>query len=191
MAGLGMTNANITTVLKQTLQAYFGVGLGNFGWSIGQQTTFGAGTTAGSGGAWYPTPQFGSLGGGGGPVSAGIGQASTLGRLTVPAGSPGATPSAMEGEGPVLANSVRPIAPTSNAMLNGVPMGAGNLAGARRGGDFVVRYGFRHAVMPRPPSAPDSRFIRARFLSSTARRTDLRPPARGLRGDRSPLCLCS
>ncbi len=151
--GTGMTNANITTVLKQTLQAYFGVGLGNFGWSIGQQTTFGAGTTAGSGGAWYPTPQFGSLGGGGGPVSAGIGQASTLGRLTVPAGWPGATPSAMEGEGPVLANSVRPIAPTSNAMLNGVPMGAGNLAGARRGGGFVVRYGFRHAVMPRPPSA--------------------------------------
>jgi PPE-repeat protein len=150
--GLGLTNANLTAVLKQTLQAYFATGLGNFGWGIGQQLTFGpGGTTAGAGGAWYPTPQFASLGGGG-PVSAGIGQASTLGRLTVPAGWPGATPSAVEAEPAMLTNSVRPIAPTSNAMLNGMPLGS-NLAGARRGGGFVVRYGFRHAVMPRPPSA--------------------------------------
>jgi PPE-repeat protein len=151
--GTGLTNANITTILKQTLTAYFGTGIANFSWSIGQQTTFGpGGATAGAGGAWYPTPQFAGLGGyGGGPASAGIGQASTLGRLSVPAGWPGATPSALEAEGPVLANSVRPIAPTSNALLNGMPM-ANNLAG-RRGGGFVVRYGFRHAVMPRPPSA--------------------------------------
>ena len=59
--GLGLTNANITTVLKQTFQAYFAVGMGKFGASIGQQTTFGLGTTAGSGGAWYPTPQFAGL----------------------------------------------------------------------------------------------------------------------------------
>jgi PPE-repeat protein len=154
--GLGLTNANLMT-LRYTFQAYFGVGLGNFGWSIGQQSTFGpGGATAGAGGAWYPTPQFAGLGGGfggfgGPPVSAGIGQASTLGRLSVPAGFPGATPSAME-EGPVLASSVRPIAPTSNALLNGMPMGSG-LANGRRGGQFVVRYGFRHSVMPRPPSA--------------------------------------
>jgi PPE-SVP subfamily C-terminal region len=154
--GLGLTNANLNT-LRQVFQAYFGVGLGNFGWSILQQSTFGpGGATAGAGGAWYPTPQFAGLGGGfggfgGPPVSAGIGQASTLGRLSVPPGFPGATPSAME-EGPVLASSVRPIAPTSNALLNGMPMGSG-LANGRRGGQFVVRYGFRHSVMPRPPSA--------------------------------------
>jgi PPE-repeat protein len=151
--GLGLSNANISTILKQTLQAYFGVGIGNFGWSIGQQTTFGTGATAGAGGAWYPTPQFAGLAPGpfgGSSVSAGVGQASTLGRLSVPAGWPGATPSAME-EGPVLASSVRPIAPTSNALLNGMPMGSA--VNGRRGGQFVVRYGFRHSVMPRPPSA--------------------------------------
>ena len=123
---------------------------------MGQQLTFGpGGTTAGAGGAggaWYPTPQFASLGGWRTRAAAGIGQASTLGRLTVPAGWPGATPSAVEAGPAMLTNSVRPIAPTSNTMLNGMPLGS-NLAGARRGGGFVVRYGFRHAVMPRPPSA--------------------------------------
>ena len=130
------------------------MGLGNFGWSIGQQLTFGpGGATAGAGGAWYPTPQFAGLGGGfgGTPVSAGMGQASTLGRLSVPPGFPGATPSAME-EGPALAASpVRAITPPSNALLNGMPMS--NALSGRRGSQFVVRYGFRHAVMPRPPSA--------------------------------------
>jgi PPE-repeat protein len=152
--GLGLTggtSGNLNS-LRQIFQAYFGVGLGNFGWSIGQQLTFGTGTTAGAGGAWYPTPQFAGLApfGNGAPVSAGIGQASTLGRLSVPANWPGATPAEMEEA--QLVSSVRPgVAPTSNALLNGVPMGS-NLAGRRSGG-FVVRYGFRHAVMPRPPSA--------------------------------------
>ena len=152
--GLGLTNANLNSLRQIWGQAYFGTGLGNFGWSIGQQTTFGpGGATAGAGGAWYPTPQFAGLGGGygGTPVSAGIGQASTLGRLSVPAGFPGATPSAME-EGPALAASpVRAITPPSNALLNGMPMS--NALNGRRGSPFVVRYGFRHAVMPRPPSA--------------------------------------
>jgi PPE-repeat protein len=146
---LGLTNSNLNS-LRQIFQAYFGVGLGNFGWSMGQQLTFGTGTTAGAGGAWYPTPQFAGLAPfGGSPVSAGVGQASTLGRLSVPAGWPGATPEAVQEA--QLVSSVRGIPPTSNAMLNGVPM-AGNAAGVgRRGGGYVVRYGFRHAVMPRPP----------------------------------------
>jgi PPE-repeat protein len=149
--GLGLTSANLNA-LRQALQAYFALGTGNFGWSIGQQLTFGpGGATAGAGGAWYPTPQFAGLGGGfgGSPVSAGIGQASTLGRLSVPRGWPGATPTEMEEA--QLVSSVRPISPTSNAMLNGMPMASG--AAGRRGGGYVVRYGFRHAVMPRPPSA--------------------------------------
>jgi PPE-repeat protein len=153
--GLGFTNANLNS-LRQIFQAYFGVGLGNFGWSMLQQTTFGpGGATAGAGGAWYPTPQFAGLGFGNGglPVSAGIGQASTLGRLSVPPGWPGATPAAMEEA--QLASAFRPLgAPTSNAMLNGVPMAnAVNAAAGRRGTGYVVKYGFRHAVMPRPPSA--------------------------------------
>ena len=151
--GLGLTSSNLSTVLKQTLQAYFGTGIANFGMGIGQQLTGGpGGATAGAGGAWYPTPQFAGLGGlgnGGAPVSAGIGQASTLGRLSVPAGWPGATPTEMEEA--QLVSSFRPVSPGSNALLNGMPM-AGNAVG-RRGGGYVVRYGFRHAVMPRPPSA--------------------------------------
>jgi PPE-repeat protein len=150
--GTGITNGNLNT-LRQAFQAYFGVGLGQFNASIAQQLTFGTGTTAGSGGAWYPTPQFAALApfGHGTPVSAGIGQASTLGRLSVPANWPGATPSAMEAEPAMLTNTVRPIAPTSNALLNGMPLS--NAVNGRRSSQFVVRYGFRHAVMPRPPSA--------------------------------------
>ena len=152
--GTGLSSANLGTILKQTLQAYFGVGIGNFGWSIGQQSTFGTGATAGAGGAWYPTPQFAGLGGlGGTPVSAGVGQAGTIGRLSVPASWAGSTPPGAAAEEPVtLASSIRGgIPPTSNALLNGMPMGRG-VAG-QRGSGYVVRYGFRHAVMPRPPSA--------------------------------------
>jgi PPE-repeat protein len=152
--GLGLSNANISTIIKQTLQAYFGTGISNFGMGIGQQLTTGpGGATAGAGGAWYPTPQFAGLGfgNGGAPVSAGIGQASTLGRLSVPAGWPGATPTEMEEA--QLASAVRPIPPHSNAMLNGMPMANGAAGLGRRGGGYVVKYGFRHAVMPRPPSA--------------------------------------
>ncbi|MDA3665041.1 hypothetical protein PFJ02_24085, partial [Mycobacterium xenopi] len=87
--GLGLTTSNLNAILKQTLQAYFGVGIGSFGMQMAQQLTFGTGTTAGAGGAWYPTPQFaglGGLGGWGGPasVSASVGQAGTIGRLSVP-----------------------------------------------------------------------------------------------------------
>jgi hypothetical protein len=151
--GTGLTTANLTTLVRNVQLAYFSAGISNFNASIGQQTTFGLGTTAGSGGAWYPTPQFAALApfGHGTPVSAGIGQANTLGRLSVPANWPGATPSAMEAEPAMLTNTVRPIAPTSNALLNGMPLS--NAINGRRSSQFVVRYGFRHAVMPRPPSA--------------------------------------
>ncbi|MFZ1176122.1 MAG: PPE family protein, partial [Mycobacterium sp.] len=85
----GLTTGNWNT-LRQTFQAYFGVGVANFAWSIGQQLTFGpGGATAGSGGAWFPTPQFAHLGlgnVGGGAVSAGVGQAGRVGMLSVPQG---------------------------------------------------------------------------------------------------------
>ena len=91
-----LTTSNYTTVLKQTLQAYFAVGIGNFGWSIGQQTFNGLGTTAGSGGAWFPTPQFAGLhlggiagagavsGNTGGPMLVSAGSAGKVGLLSVP-----------------------------------------------------------------------------------------------------------
>ena len=81
-----------------------------------------------------------------------MGEASTLGRLSVPAGWQGATPTEMEETR--LVSAARPVAPQANGMLNGVPM-AGN-AGLgfffRRGAGYTVKYGFRYAVMPRPPA---------------------------------------
>jgi PPE-repeat protein len=166
--GTGMTQAELSPWLKQTLQAYFGVGIAAFTYSYIQQTQYplhAVGAAAAAPPALPPLgaaaglrdavwPQFagvGGLGNGGVPVSAGLGQAGTLGRLSVPASWPGMTPAQMEEV--QLASSVRPgVAPNSNAMLNGVPM-ANAAALGRRGGGYTVRYGFKHAVMPRPPSA--------------------------------------
>jgi PPE-repeat protein len=162
--GVGLTNANLNT-MRQVLQAYFAVGLGNFGFGLGQQTfnpaAFGLPHAAGG------VPALGGLGGGlgggtagvsGAPftsssVSASMGEASTLGRLSVPAGWRGATP--METEEARLVSAARSVAPQSNAMLNGVPMSGNAGLGAglgRRGGGYVVKYGVKHPVMPRPPA---------------------------------------
>jgi PPE-repeat protein len=162
--GVGLTNANLNS-MRQILQAYFAVGLGNFGFGMGQQLITPAQATAlfnpSAAGAALPAPILPPIGGTAGvsgapftasSVSAQMGEASTLGRLSVPAGWQGATPAAMEEA--QLVSAARPVAPQANGMLNGVPM-AGNAglgAGAgRRGGGYVVKYGFRHAVMPRPP----------------------------------------
>jgi hypothetical protein len=155
--GLGLSAGNLNS-MRQILQAYFGVGLGNFGYGIQQQLTPNVAQQAIP--KWFPTPNLGGLApfshGGAhlsGSVSAGMGQASTTGRLSVPAGWPGATPA--EVEEVELASAARAVAPQSNGMLNGIPM-AGNAglgAGAgRRGSGYVVKYGFRHPVMPRPPA---------------------------------------
>jgi PPE-repeat protein len=159
----GGTSGNLNT-MRQVLQAYFAVGLGNFGYGLGQQLLNPAQATALEKGLGFATPFApnippigGTAGVSGAPftassVTAQMGEASTLGRLSVPAGWQGSTPAAMEEV--QLANAARPVAPQANGMLNGVPM-AGNAglgAGAgRRGGGYVVKYGFRHAVMPRPP----------------------------------------
>ncbi|HWT48867.1 MAG TPA: PPE family protein [Mycobacterium sp.] len=151
---------------RQFLQAYFGVGLGNFGWGIGQQTFFGLGTTAGGAGAWFPTPQYaglhlGALGGVGGiggahtagAVSASAGQAGKVGMLSVP--SSWAEPTASEA---TLARAVVQETPAQagaaggpNALLRGIPPGA---VGRRSAGyGYTNKYGFRYSVLTRPPSA--------------------------------------
>jgi len=162
--GLGLVPGNLNS-MRQILQAYFAVGLGNFGYGIGQQVITPAQATALEQGLGLmpATPNLGGLaplGIGGphlsgsvGPVSAGLGQASTTGRLSVPAGWPGATPTEMEEV--QLVSAARPVAPQSNGMLNGVPMAGNAGLGAglgRRGGGYVVKYGFRHPVIPRPPA---------------------------------------
>jgi PPE-repeat protein len=154
-----------TPILKQTLQAYFGIGIANFGWSIGQQTFQGLGATAGAGGAWFPTPQFAGLhlggaygvnavsgAGGNGAVLASAGQAGKVGMLSVPANwttptsEATTTLAAMEGA-PANAGA----AGGSNALLRGMPMGA---VGRRTAGyGYTNKYGFRYSVLTRPPSA--------------------------------------
>jgi PPE-repeat protein len=163
--GVGLTggsSGNLNT-MRQILQAYFAVGLANFGFGMGQQLITPAQATALEQGLGFQTPfaavpSFGGTAGvSGAPftassVSAQMGEASTLGRLSVPAGWQGATPAAMEEA--QLVSAAHPVAPQANGMLNGVPMSgnAGLGAGAgRRGSGYVVKYGLRHSVMPRPP----------------------------------------
>ncbi len=167
--GVGMTggtSGNLNT-LRQIFQAYFAVGLANFGYGLGQQLITPAQATALEQGLGLmpAAPSLGAgLGGGtagvsGAPftassVSASLGEAGSLGKLSVPASWQGATPAMVEEA--QLVSAARPMAaPQANGMLNGVPM-AGNAglgAGAgQRGSGYVVKYGVKHAVMPKPPA---------------------------------------
>ena len=164
----GLTSSIYGAILKQTTGlGYFSNGMASFSSSIAQQLTFGpGGSTAGASGAWFPTPQFASLGlgnlGGGvghvGAVSAGAGQAARVGMLSVPqhwanltsAVSP-ASVSEME-EAPIRAAGAAgaPGVP-ANGLLRGMPVGGMGRRGAAAG--YVHKYGFRYSVLTRPPSA--------------------------------------
>jgi PPE-repeat protein len=160
---LGLAPGQYTAIIKQTLQAYFGIGIANFGWSIGQQLFNGPlGSTAGSGGAWFPTPQFAALGAGGwasphlsSGISASLSSATKIGGLSVPAGwagGPGGAGQAAATKA-LSANFVTAEPggkPPLNAALGGMPVGARS---AQRTGNMGVRYGFRYSVLTRPPSA--------------------------------------
>ncbi len=157
--GVGLTNANLNS-MRQILQAYFAVGLGNFGYGMGQQLISPAQATALEQGLGLmpkpvPIPPIGGTAGvSGAPftassVSASLGEANALGRLSVPASWQGSAPT--ETVEARLASAARPIAPASNGILNGVPMSGGAGLG-RRGAGYTVKYGVRHSVMPKPPA---------------------------------------
>ena len=164
---IGLAPGQYTAIIKQTLQAYFAVGIGNFGWSIGQQTFNGPlGTTAGSGGAFIPSPQFAALGAGGwhwhaaGPTAS-LSSATKIGGLSVPSSwlnAPGAPVTAGEQAATKLVSANLAGTPEganaagANAALRGMPM-VGTGRGAQRAGNLGVRYGFRYSVLTRPPSA--------------------------------------
>lgn len=155
--------------MVRALQAYFGVGLGAFGYQIQQQLTVGLGTTAGGSGAWYPTPEFAGLflgvshGGGAAAATAHLSAATQIGGLSVPSTwtvtrvDAVVTPADAVAEEPVTeAMTVNYVAgeaggtPATNGILQGMPM----TGGARRGAaGFTHRYGFKHSVLTRPPSA--------------------------------------
>ncbi len=170
---LGLVPGDYTANLMQTLQAYFFVGGPSDVFGILQQIYNGPlGTTAGEFGSFTPSPEFAALGAGGwtfGHLGAGIpanlssanlssaSLASSLkvGGLSVPVswanGAPGAAEqAATKVVGTNLVGSSSGGPGPMNAALGGAPMGS---RGAQRTGNLGVRYGFRYAVLTRPPSA--------------------------------------
>ncbi|MDM4143282.1 MULTISPECIES: PPE family protein [Mycobacterium] len=161
----GLNPGMYGTLLKQTTGlAYFSNGITSFWSSIAQQLISGpGGSTAGAGGAWYPTPQFASLGlgnlGGVGHVSAisaGAGQAARVGMLSVPQHwatlTSSVTPAALSEEAtPLQATANGGAGSPANGLLRGMPVGSVGRRGAAAG--YVNKYGFRYSVLTRPPSA--------------------------------------
>src|ERR1700758_1837832 len=164
---IGLAPGQYTAILKQTLTAYFGVGIANFGWSIGQQTFNPPGllgTTAGSAGAFIPTPQFAALGAGGWTwhapavpaATASLSSATKIGGLSVPqswanaAGAEEQAATKLVGAN-FVASPDGANAAGVNAAMRGMPLVGGR--GAQRAGNMGVRYGFRYNVLTRPPSA--------------------------------------
>jgi PPE-repeat protein len=160
-----LTPANYDTIFKRTLQAYFGVGIANFGWSIGQQLFNPAGslgTTAGAGGAFIPTPQFAALGAAGwswhaaSVPTASLSSATKIGGLSVPQSWANATGAEEQAATKLVSTNLVGTpeganAAGTNAAMRGVPLVGGR--GAQRAGNMGVRYGFRYNVLTRPPSA--------------------------------------
>lgn len=95
-----------------------------------------------------PAPGFG----GGPPVAAGIGQASHVGALSVPAKFPGAAPALANSTAAVKEASAVAGATEARAALAGLP-GLPGMPGkpGAYGLRFVPRYGYRNKVMARPP----------------------------------------
>ncbi|MCV7398723.1 PPE family protein [Mycobacterium fragae] len=140
-----------------TNYAYFPLGTANslLAWSAGMAPGAPAPSPA-LGGALPPPGAIGAWGntvgpwGTSAPVSASVGQANAIGNLSVPSSWPAAS-SALNPTAPAQFVGTPANAATGpGALLRGMPMGG---AGSRRSAGFVHRYGFRHAVMPRPPSA--------------------------------------
>jgi PPE-repeat protein len=96
-------------------------------------------------------PALGGLLGGGAPhVTGALGNAGSVGRLSVPAAWTGTPPAAHSGPAAIPVSNVReaPDVGTGN-LLGGMP-----LAGTATGGSGAgPRYGFRPTVMARPPAA--------------------------------------
>ncbi|MDD4866058.1 MAG: PPE family protein [Mycobacterium sp.] len=154
----GITQATYYVWFHSLLQVYNGYGSGYHGYNWGQALTSGpGGTTAGVGGAWYPTPQFAQLGLGAhttSAVSASTGQAGRVGALSVP--SEWTTPTTQLASAVTAAEEGTPAHVGSagvpgNALLRGMPLGGAGRRAAASG--YVNKYGFRYSVLARSPSA--------------------------------------
>ncbi len=153
--------SNSLSAFMSAISPYAGVlynteGLPYFSIGMANSMTQTAKTLGAIGGAAAPAaavpkglPGLGGLLGGGAPVAAHLGSATSLGKLSVPA----------SWSGPVTAPSHATAIPVSN-VREAPDAGAGNLlggmplAGAGTGGSSAgPRYGFKPVVMARPPAA--------------------------------------
>ncbi|MCV7340558.1 PPE family protein [Mycobacterium haemophilum] len=134
---------------------YFSVGMANNFVQTAKTVGLigGAAPAAGAGGAAKGLGGLGGLlggGGGGGPISAGLGNAASVGRLSVPSVWSGPLPGAhAPAPLPISTINAAPESGGAGNLLGGMPL-AGMGAGAAGSGP---RYGFRPTVMARPPFA--------------------------------------
>jgi PPE-repeat protein len=150
----GLTPANFQPLLSNAVQLpRYPLAISQYFMSIGQQLTSGLeGTTVAAKTTCYPAAQFAFLGSGGGSaaVSASVGHSGTIGRLSVPL-SWGATSSASASADPGLSSvPAHGAHADGRGLLRPIPLVSG---GRRASGGFIHRYGFRHALIPRTPSA--------------------------------------
>lgn len=144
---------NISKNLNSALQVAYRP-ISSFQFAIGalNSLTASSGSAAGSAipGLAGAFPGLAGLGGlrGSASVSAAVGQAGTIGKLSVPP-SWAAAPAASARAAPLPIYDLSAVAEQPGGLLRGMPLsGAG-----RRAEGFVNRYGLRHTVMPRPPAA--------------------------------------
>lgn len=133
---------------------YFSVGMANFGVQIAKTTGAIGGAAPDAVAAAVPKGLGGlggMLSGGGGSTSAGLGNAASIGKLSVPPAWAGASP-AQGHSGPLVVENLAPASSDAGGpgnLLGGMPLAG---AGAGQAG-ANPKYGVRPTVMTRPPFA--------------------------------------
>jgi PPE-repeat protein len=169
----GLTPSSYRTALGLIIPEAYAEGFAYLGIALFQQTFNGIGSTAGATGAWYPTPLFAGLhlgaigrvgavsGNAGGPMLASAGSAAHVGALSVPSSwstptTEAALVSAVAEDIPTAAGAGPSGGPAGsggpgNTLLRGMPAGAPGRRAAGYG--YTNKYGVKHSVIARPPSA--------------------------------------
>ncbi|ODR11619.1 hypothetical protein AWC26_20170 [Mycobacterium shimoidei] len=99
---------------------------------------------------------LGNLGGLGsaGSVAASVGQANAIGNLSVPSTWAAASPQvSSSAPARLVVTPAQAATEGPGGLLRGIPMATTTGVGRRAAGGFIHSYGFRHAVVARPPSA--------------------------------------
>lgn len=126
---------------------YFSTGMANTLLSLSKGLAPAASSAAA--GAAHGLGGLGGLLGGGGHVAASLGQAASVGKLSVPPAIASLGP-AVSHAAPIPINTVSAAPEASGNLLGGMPLGGFGANAAAAGGQ---KYGFRPTVMARPPFA--------------------------------------